>query len=104
MSQNVRCGLIQCSNPINDPDADVATIQKAMLEKHLGQHFDDLIQAGPFRARYVERLAECGFRRLTAQQVRLHRVRDEGEVAGLLPVAVNGRLRLPLVAQEERAA
>lgn len=35
MSQNVRCGLIQCSNPINDPDADVATIQKAMLEKHI---------------------------------------------------------------------
>ncbi|MCK5800427.1 MAG: acyltransferase [Deltaproteobacteria bacterium] len=35
MSQNVRCGLIQCSNPINDPDVDVATIQKAMLEKHI---------------------------------------------------------------------
>ncbi len=35
MSQIVRCGLIQCSNPINDADADVSTIQKAMLEKHI---------------------------------------------------------------------
>ena len=31
----VRCGLIQCSNPINDESKPVAEIQKAMLEKHL---------------------------------------------------------------------
>lgn len=30
----VRCGLIQCSNPINDEARPVAEIQKAMLEKH----------------------------------------------------------------------
>jgi len=35
MSQVVRCGLIQCSNPINDESVPVADIQKAMLEKHL---------------------------------------------------------------------
>ena len=37
MSQSprvVRCGLIQCSNPINDESRPVAEIQKAMLEKH----------------------------------------------------------------------
>ncbi len=31
----VRCGLIQCSNPINDESISVAEIQKAMLDKHL---------------------------------------------------------------------
>ena len=31
----VRCGLIQCSNPINDESRPVAEIQKAMLEKHI---------------------------------------------------------------------
>ncbi len=35
MSQIVRCGLIQCSNPINDESVPVAEIQQAMLEKHL---------------------------------------------------------------------
>lgn len=35
MSEIVRCGLIQCSNPINDESVPVADIQKAMLEKHL---------------------------------------------------------------------
>jgi len=35
MSEIVRCGLIQASNPVNDPDASVADIQKAMLDKHL---------------------------------------------------------------------
>ena len=35
MSQIVRCGLIQASNPINDEKASVADIQKAMLDKHL---------------------------------------------------------------------
>ena len=35
MARMVKCGLIQASNPVNDPDASVAEIQKAMLEKHL---------------------------------------------------------------------
>ncbi len=35
MSQIVRCGLIQCSNPINDESRPVAEIQQAMLDKHL---------------------------------------------------------------------
>jgi N-carbamoylputrescine amidase len=35
MTQTVRCGLIQCSNPINDESVPVADIQKAMLDKHL---------------------------------------------------------------------
>jgi N-carbamoylputrescine amidase len=35
MARMVKCGLIQASNPVNDPDASVAEIQQAMLEKHL---------------------------------------------------------------------
>jgi N-carbamoylputrescine amidase len=35
MSNIVRCGLIQCSNPINDETVPVADIQKAMFEKHI---------------------------------------------------------------------
>ena len=35
MSEIVRCGLIQCGNPINDESVPVAEIQQAMLEKHL---------------------------------------------------------------------
>jgi N-carbamoylputrescine amidase len=35
MSQSVKCGLIQCSNPINDEQVAVATIQRAALDKHL---------------------------------------------------------------------
>jgi beta-ureidopropionase len=35
MSQIVKCGLIQASNPINDESKSVAEIQKAMLDKHL---------------------------------------------------------------------
>ena len=35
MSQVVRCGLIQLSNPINDESRPVAEIQQAMLDKHL---------------------------------------------------------------------
>lgn len=35
MSNIVKCGLIQCSNPINDESVPVADIQKAMLDKHL---------------------------------------------------------------------
>ena len=34
-SKVVRCGLIQCSNPVNDESVAVADIQKAMLDKHL---------------------------------------------------------------------
>ncbi len=35
MSRTVRCGLIQCSNPINDETRPVAEIKKAMIEKHI---------------------------------------------------------------------
>jgi N-carbamoylputrescine amidase len=35
MSQIVRCGLIQCSNPINDETVPVRDIQEAMFQKHL---------------------------------------------------------------------
>ncbi len=36
MPENVvRCGLIQCSNPVNDESKPVAEIQQAMLDKHL---------------------------------------------------------------------
>ncbi|MBK7874311.1 MAG: acyltransferase [Planctomycetes bacterium] len=35
MARIVRGGLIQCSNPVNDETRDIATIQKAMFEKHL---------------------------------------------------------------------
>ncbi len=35
MARVVKCGLIQCSNPINDESRPVAEIQKAMLEKHI---------------------------------------------------------------------
>ena len=34
-SRIVRCGLIQCSNPINDESRPVAEIQRAMYEKHI---------------------------------------------------------------------
>ena len=35
MTRKVTGGLIQCSNPINDADASVSDIKRAMLEKHL---------------------------------------------------------------------
>ncbi len=35
MSKIVKCGLIQCSNPINDESRPVKEIQKAMLDKHI---------------------------------------------------------------------
>jgi beta-ureidopropionase len=35
MARIVKCGLIQCSNPINDESRPVAEIQKAMFDKHL---------------------------------------------------------------------
>jgi beta-ureidopropionase len=34
-SPTVRCGLIQCSNPLNDPETPIPAVQKAMLEKHV---------------------------------------------------------------------
>lgn len=33
--QVVRCGLIQCSNPINDPSQPIAKIKQAMIDKHI---------------------------------------------------------------------
>jgi len=35
MARTVKCGLIQCSNPVNDESKSVAEIQAAMFEKHL---------------------------------------------------------------------
>ncbi len=35
MAKTVRCGLIQCSNPINDESRSVKDIQQAMLDKHI---------------------------------------------------------------------
>ncbi len=35
MARKVIGGLIQCSNPINDPSASVPTVRDAMFEKHL---------------------------------------------------------------------
>ncbi|MBA3547519.1 MAG: acyltransferase [Nannocystis sp.] len=35
MSTTVRCGLIQCANPVNDETVSVAKIQQAMLDKHI---------------------------------------------------------------------
>lgn len=34
-NQSVRCGLIQCANPLNDESRPVADIQRAALEAHL---------------------------------------------------------------------
>ena len=45
MSQIVKCGLIQCSNPINDESVPVAEIQQAMLEKHL-KYIDEAGEKG----------------------------------------------------------
>jgi N-carbamoylputrescine amidase len=35
MARKVIGGLIQCSNPLNDPNASVAAVREAMFEKHL---------------------------------------------------------------------
>ena len=35
MTDVVKCGLIQCSNPLNDESLPVKYIQQAMLEKHI---------------------------------------------------------------------
>ncbi|MEI7876414.1 MAG: nitrilase-related carbon-nitrogen hydrolase [Planctomycetota bacterium] len=34
--KHIRCGLIQCSNPLNDESRSVKDIQKAMVDKHIG--------------------------------------------------------------------
>ncbi|NVB42075.1 acyltransferase [Pseudenhygromyxa sp. WMMC2535] len=35
MADTVRCGLIQCANPINDESRPVAEISEAMIQKHI---------------------------------------------------------------------
>jgi beta-ureidopropionase len=35
MPRSIKCGLIQCANPLNDESRPVAEIQAAMFEKHL---------------------------------------------------------------------
>ncbi len=35
MARTLVGGLIQCSNPVNDPEASVETVRNAMLEKHI---------------------------------------------------------------------
>jgi beta-ureidopropionase len=45
MSDTVRCGLIQLSNPINDESVPVAEIQEAMFQKHLA-YIDEAGQKG----------------------------------------------------------
>lgn len=54
MAQPVRCGLIQCSNPLNDESLPVKQIQSAMLEKHL-----------PF----IEQAAKRGVKILCLQEI-----------------------------------
>lgn len=54
MSQIVRCGLIQCSNPINDETVPVADVKRAALEKHI-----------PF----IEKAGEQGVQILCLQEI-----------------------------------
>ena len=54
MPRNVRCGLIQCSNPLNDESRPVAEIQQAMLDKHI-----------PF----IEKAGEQGVQILCLQEI-----------------------------------
>lgn len=54
MSQIVKCGLIQCSNPINDESRPVAEIQEAAFQKHL-----------PF----IEKAGEQGVQILCLQEI-----------------------------------
>jgi len=54
MAQIVRCGLIQCSNPINDENVPIAEIQQAMLDKHLP---------------YVQQAADAGVQILCLQEI-----------------------------------
>ncbi len=54
MSQTVKCGLIQCSNPINDESVPVAEIQEAALDKHI---------------KYIEQAGEAGVQILCLQEI-----------------------------------
>ena len=54
MSQIVRSGLIQCSNPINDESVPVAQIQQAMVDKHIP---------------YIEEAAKRGVQILCLQEI-----------------------------------
>ena len=54
MSEIVRCGLIQCSNPINDESRPVSEIKEAAFQKHL-----------PF----IERAGEQGVQILCLQEI-----------------------------------
>ena len=54
MSQIVRCGLVQCRNPINDESRPVAEIQEAMFQYHL-----------PF----IEKAGESGVQILCLQEI-----------------------------------
>ena len=54
MSDIVRCGLIQCSNPINDENVPVADICEAMYQKHI-----------PF----IEKAGEAGVQILCLQEI-----------------------------------
>ena len=45
MPRLVKCGLIQCSNPINDEKESIENIQKAMFDKHL-PFIDEAGEAG----------------------------------------------------------
>jgi N-carbamoylputrescine amidase len=54
MSDKVRCGLIQLSNPINDESVPVAEIQEAMFQKHIP---------------YIEEAGEKGVQILCLQEI-----------------------------------
>jgi N-carbamoylputrescine amidase len=54
VSQIVRSGLIQCSNPINDESVPVAQIQQAMVDKHIP---------------YIEEAAKRGVQILCLQEI-----------------------------------
>ena len=54
MSQIIRSGLIQCSNPINDESVPVAQIQQAMVDKHIP---------------YIEEAAKRGVQILCLQEI-----------------------------------
>jgi len=54
MSEIVRCGLIQLSNPINDESVPVAEIQEAMFQKHIP---------------YIEEAGEKGVQILCLQEI-----------------------------------
>lgn len=54
MSENVKCGLIQLSNPINDESVPVPEICEAMVQKHIP---------------YIEKAGEAGVQILCLQEI-----------------------------------